>query len=106
MNDFLSTFGIPMDELGMQQREAEEPVTLEQIALLSIASHQATERYCAHFEDAEACGYSNDPTGSLHVSDSYNRMSELAEQLREMIEKYTSQQATLAQIAERRKGAV
>ena len=66
-------------------------VSLEDIARLAIEAHDATERYCAHAEDAEGCGYANDPTGSLHVSDSYNRMSERAEQLRVAIEAFKLQ---------------
>lgn len=66
-------------------------VTLEDIARLAIEAHDATEHYCAHAEDAEGCGYANDPTGSMHVADSYNRMSERAEQLRTAIEAFKLQ---------------
>ena len=78
-------------EKASSLHEVDGRVTLESIARLAIEAHDATERYCAHAEDAEGCGYANDPTGSLHVADSYNRMSERAEQLRTAIEAFKLQ---------------
>jgi len=87
-------------ELEYSLHSLDGRVTLEHIARLAIQAHDANERYCAHAEDAEGCGYANDPTGSLHVTGSYNRMSERAEQLRTAIEAFKLQ----APIAELRHG--
>lgn len=61
---------------------------LERIGELAIKAHNLTRRAEAHAEDAIDCGYDTDPTGSLHVSDSWNAANAAMGDLQQAIEEY------------------
>jgi len=63
-------------------------MTLEKIGELAIKSRQLGLSADAHAEDADACGYANDPTGSLHVGDSYRRAQVAEKELCDAIDMF------------------
>jgi hypothetical protein len=67
-------------------------MTLEKIGELAIKSRQLSLAANAHAEDADACGYANDPTGSLHVGDSYWRAQVAEKELCNAIDMFSANQ--------------
>ena len=65
-------------------------MNLEKIGELAIRSRELWLTAHEHAEDAFACGYHNDPTGSLHVTDSYRSAQKAEEELCDAIDLFLS----------------
>jgi hypothetical protein len=77
-------------------KELDVRIELNKIGELAIKSRRLELAADAHAEDAEDCGYSNDPTGSLHVGGSYRRAQAAEKELCDAIDPFLTPSAAPA----------